>query len=96
MFSVICYTISVYIEVICYNQFCIKKKYIHNKNLDEYNKNLNEYNKNLDKYKHHNKKRRIEKKQFNKFDLSEKHPFDKLALSEKESLKLFNLLKRGI
>ena len=55
----ICYILSSYIEVINYNQFCIKNNNINN----------NIYNKNN---KHYNKKRRIEKHPFDKFSLNEK------------------------
>ena len=56
----ICYILSSYIEVINYNQFCIKNNNINNNNI--YNKNN----------KHYNKKRRIEKHPFDKFSLNEK------------------------
>ena len=59
MINDICYILSSYIEVINYNQFCIKNNNIYNKNFYENNK-------------HYNKKRRIEKHPFDKFSLNEK------------------------
>ena len=59
MLTDIYYILSSYIEVINYNQLCIKNNYIYNKNLYENNK-------------HYNKKRRIEKHPFDKYSLSEK------------------------
>lgn len=57
MLTDIYYILSSYIEVINYNQLCIKNNYIYNKNLYENNK-------------HYDKKRRIEKHSFDEYFLS--------------------------
>lgn len=57
MLTDIYYILSSYIEVINYNQLCIKNNYIYNKNLYENNK-------------HYDKKRRIEKHPFDEYFLS--------------------------
>lgn len=57
MLTDIYYILSSFIEVINYNQLCIKNNYIYNKNLYENNK-------------HYNKNRRIKKHPFDKYSLS--------------------------
>lgn len=66
----ICYILSSYIEVISYNQLCIKNNNIYNKNFYENNP-------------HYNKKRRIEKHPFDKYSLNEKESLKLFYLLKK-------------